>query len=345
MSLIRKPLLGLLLTLLTLGLVACSPFAPGKPPSDPLKLPLTPVAQIELPKDTGRAPVIDLITIDTRTDHLYLAHLSMGAMDIVDIKTRRYIGSVPGTTDIKGVALSSDPNIVFTSDGATQSVGVVDVQKMQLIKQIPVGGSPDAIIYDPGHDVVLASLANIHSLAVIDAKTYTVKANIGLPGSPELTALNVKGGLLYQAINDLDEVVVIDIASQQITTTYKGCDLNGPKGLVFDADQGRLFVANSPTAKSGSPVVSIIDVLLDRCLGSVDIGSGPDQVDMNPGRHHVYVASSSARNISVIDSRSFQPLGVVGTGPSAGSVAADPRTNDVYTTIGRAGIVAIYHDP
>ncbi len=343
MSLIRKALLAVLLTLLALGLVACSPSV--KEPSDPLKLPLTPVANIALPKDTGRSPVFDLMTIDTRNDHLYLAHLSMASLDIVDIKSRRVIGSVSGTTDIKGVALSSDPNIVFTSDGASQSVGVVDVQKLQLIKQIPVGGSPDAIIYDPGHDVVLASLANIHSLAVIDAKTYGVKASIALPGSPELTALDVKGGRLFQSINDLDEVVVIDIASQQITTTYKGCDLNGPKGLVYDADQGRLFVANAPTLKSGSPVVSIIDVLLDRCLGSVDIGAGPDQVGLNPGRHHVYVASSSARNISVIDSKSFQPLGVVGTGPSAGSVVVDPRTDDVYTTIGRAGVVAIYHDP
>lgn len=338
MGLIRKPLIALVLALLTLGLAACSA-------SDPLKAPLSPVANIDLPKDTGRAPVFDLMTIDTRSDHLYLAHLSMASMDVVDIKTRRYIGSVAGTTDIKGIALSSDPNIVFTSDGASQSVGVVDVQKMQLIKQIAVGGSPDAIIYDPGHDVVLASLANIHSVAVIDAKTYAVKANIALPGTPELSAVDVKGGRLFQSINDMDEVVVIDIASQQISTTYKGCDLNGPKGLIYDSDQGRLFVANSPTLKSGSPVVSIIDVLLDRCLGSVDIGSGPDQVDINLGRRHVYVASSSSRNLSVIDSRSFQPLGVVGTGPSAGSVAVDPRTNDVYTTVGRAGIVAVYHDP
>jgi DNA-binding beta-propeller fold protein YncE len=52
-----------------------------------------------------------------------------------------------------------------------------------------------------------------------------------------------------------------------------------------------------------------------------------------------------SRNLSVIDSVTLKPVGEIGTGPSAGSVAFDPRTNNVYVTIGRAGILAVYHDP
>jgi DNA-binding beta-propeller fold protein YncE len=330
--------IALLLSLLAVALTACSS-------SDPLRHPLTPLAEIELPKDTGRAPAFDLITYDSRNRYLYIAHLSRNQVDIVDVKARKFLGSVPGANDVKGIALSADPNIVFASEGAPQSIGVIDVKKMAITKEIPLGGSPDAIIYDPGHDLVFASLANIESLAVVDAKTYAVKANIALPGAPELSALDVKGGRLFQAINDQDEVVAIDIATQQLTTTYKGCDLNGPKGVAFDPDQGHLFVANSPVTTAGSPVVSIIDVLLDRCLGTVDIGAGPDQAAYNPTLHHLYVASQSSRNLSVIDGHSFQPLGTVGTGPAANSVEVDPTTNEVFSVVGRAGTVTIYHDP
>jgi YVTN family beta-propeller protein len=315
---------------LGLSLAACST-------PDPTVHPLTPRTNITLPKDT-RPPAFDLLTLDTRTDLLYIAHLSAAAVDIVDLKTQKYVGSVTGTTDIKAITLTSDPNIIYTSDGATQKVGKVDVAKRQLVKEIDVGGSPDGIAYDPIHDLVLASLVNIHSLAVIDAKTDTVKANIALPGAPELTAVDPKTGNVYQAIIDQNEVVLIDIAAGQIISTYKGCDLNTPKGVAYDSDQGRLFVANKA-------VLSIIDVLLDQCLGSVDIGSGADMVAVNPGRHHVYVANAGSRNLSVIDSVTLKPVGEIGTGPSAGSVAFDPRTNNVYVTIGRAGILAVYHDP
>src|SRR5207302_11422797 len=175
-------------------------------------------------------------------DYLYIAHLSAAQVDIVDTKAQSVIGSIHGTTDVKGIALSADPNIIYTSDGATQTVGKIDVAKRKLIKEIPVGGSPDAIAYDPVHDLVLASLVNIHSLAVIDAKTDAIKADIALPGAPELSAVDPKTGNLYQAIIDQNEVVLIDVVALQITSTFKGCDLNQPKGLAYDPDQGRLFV-------------------------------------------------------------------------------------------------------
>jgi YVTN family beta-propeller protein len=321
---------GLYAALLAVSLTACTT-------PDPTIHALTPKANIILPKDT-RPPVYDLLTLDTRNDYLYSAHLSASQVDIVDTKSGRYIGSIQGTTDIKQIALSSDPNIIYTSDGATQKVGKIDVAKRKLIKEIPVGGSPDAIAYDPIHDLILASLVNIHSLAVIDGKTDAIKANIALPGAPELSAVDPKTGNLYQAIIDQNDVVLIDTVALQIISTFKGCDLNQPKGLAYDPDQGRLFVANKS-------VLSVIDLLVSQCVGSVDIGSGADQVAFNPVRHHVYVANSGSRNVSVIDSQTFKPVGEVGTGPSAGSVAVDPRNGNVYITIGRAGTIAVYHDP
>jgi DNA-binding beta-propeller fold protein YncE len=315
---------------LALILAACST-------TDPTVHPLTALPNIALPKDT-RPPAFDLMTLDTRSDHLYLAHLSANAVEIVDVKEGKYLGSIGGTTDIKGIALSADPNIIYTSDGASQKVGKIDVAQRKLVKEIDVGGSPDAIIYDPVHDLILVSLVNIHGLALIDAKTDAVKANIALPGAPELTAIDPKTGNLYQAITDQNEVVLIDIGAQQIISTYKGCDINAPKGVAYDADQGRLFVANKA-------VLSIIDLLLDKCLGSVDIGSGSDQLAINASRHHLYVPSSGSRNMTIVDTNTFKPVGQVGTGPSACCVAVDPRTDNLYVTIGRAGILAVYHDP
>jgi len=42
---------------------------------------------------------------------------------------------------------------------------------------------------------------------------------------------------------------------------------------------------------------------------------------------------------------SLKPLGVVGTGKQAATIAADPVTNTVWVAVARAGIIAEYHDP
>ena len=89
----------------------------------------------------------------------------------------------------------------------------------------------------------------------------------------------------------------------------------------------------------------MIDLLVDKCLGAVDIGNGVDQIAVNLHRHHLYTANGGSRTLSVIDTTSFKPLGEVGTGPSGDGVAADPTTDLVYVMVGRAGIVSVYHDP
>lgn len=310
---------------------------------DPLvpHVPLTSLSNIQLPKDTG-LPSFDLLTIDTRVSRLYVAHSSNNAVDVVDLKTNKVIGSIGGLLRVHAIALTSDPNIILTSDPGDGSVGVVDVAKLKLIHTIDTGPQPDAIGYDAADDLVVAVLASSNTVKLIDPHSYKVTATVALPGSPELMDVDQAHGSVYLAINDKAEVVVIDVKSAQITTTFKGCDIEIPTGVAYAADQQRLYVASRP---GNNRELNVIDTLLDRCLGVVDIGFGTDQIAYNSHLHHVYAANGGSKNLSVIDTTSLKPLGVVGTGPIAKSVAVDPTTDRVYVLVGRAGIIGVYHDP
>jgi DNA-binding beta-propeller fold protein YncE len=325
---IRRSTLALSVVL-TAALTACSS-------GDAFREPLTAKTNIQLPADASRSSY-DLLTLDTRNGHLYAAHTSSGTVEMVDVKTDKLAASIPNLPDVKSIALSSDPNVIFAATGASATVRVVDVAQRKVINEITVRGGPDALAYDPNHDIILAAL-NSNNLAFIDATKYKLLSTISLPGAPELIAVDPKAGRAFLAINDKDEVVVIDTGTQQITSTYRGCDIVAPSGVAYDPDQGHLFIA-------GRTVMSIIDVVLDRCLGTVDIGSGADQVAIDPHTHHLYVANAGSRNLSVIDTLSFKPFGVVGTGPSAHGVAVDPTTDKVYVVVGRAGAIAVFHDP
>ena len=304
-------------------------------------MPLTPLANIQLPKDTTQ-PSFDLLTLDSRVGRLYVSHSSMDAIDIIDVKTNKVSGSVSGLFKVHAVALTADPNIVMTSDPADGMVAVVDVAQRKIVKLIDTGPQPDAIGYDPLNDLVVVALASSNTVKLIDPHTYTAVATIDLPGSPELMDVDPTQGRVFLAINDKDEVIVIDVKARQITTTFKGCDIAIPTGVAYDPDQQRLYIASRP---GNNRELNVIDTLLDRCLGVVDIGFGTDQLAFNRHNHHVYAANGGSKNLSVVDGTALKPLGVVGTGPIAKSVAVDPTTDRVYVLVGRAGIVGVYHDP
>ncbi len=314
------------------------------PPADALKSPLTSLGNIQLPRPTeARNPSLDLLTVDPRNHLLYVPYTN--ALDVVDVSSRKLKGTVEGLPGIKSIALSADPAIVFTGNGGNNTVAVIDVTKLSVLEEIKTPrGNPDAIAYDPVSNlVVVAQSGPAPDVALIDGTTHKVTGDIKLPSGPELIALDPKGHRVFVAIHDKDEVVAIDLTSQQITTTYKGCDIKTPVGMAFDGDQGRLFVANGIVHSSN--VVSVIDVLLDKCLGSIDIGHGPDQEAFNSHLHHLYVANSGTSTVSVIDTVTLKPLGSNGTGHAAHSVAADPTTDMVYVGVERAGVIALYHDP
>lgn len=304
--------------------------------TDPFRLPLTFLGNIQLPKEPGK-PAFDLLAADSRNGRLYAAHSSVDLLEVVDSHSRKLVGRVGPLTNIKGIALTGDPNVVYTSD-ADGTVGIVDVAGFKVLKKLDLGGSPDAIGYDPVHDVVVVSLSSDKKVAFIDAKSQAPLGTLKLPGSPELVAVDQRSGTTYLAIHDLDEVVVIDVPSRSITTTFKGCDINKPTGLAYDADRGLLFVASSGE-------LSVIDVLIDQCRGGITIGHGTDQIAFNPHRHHVYTADGGSRYLSVVDSASLKPLGTVGTGPEAATIATDPTSDLVFVMVPRAGIIAVYHDP
>lgn len=280
---------------------------------------------------------MDLLTLDPRVGRLYVSHTSTAAMDVIDAKAHKLIGSVPGMPGIKGIALSSDPNLVFASQ-TTDTVSAVDVGQLKVVAAIPVGRGPDAIDYDSADNLVTISLSSDLKIALVDPTTKKVVGEIPFQGGPELMSIDQKAGRIYLAINDRDEVAVIDIASKSVVKTYKGCDIRSPTGVAYDGEDGRLFVASHG-------VLNVIDVLLDHCLGGVDIGAGTDQIAYNPHSHHVYTADGGSKQISVIDAVSLKPLGTVGTGRSASTLAVDPTSDQVFVAVKPAGIIGVYHDP
>ena len=89
-------------------------------------------------------------------------------------------------------------------------------------------------------------------------------------------------GRLYVAIEDKDEVAMIDARTGSVVYTWPlpGCD--EPAGIAIDAISHRLFVARH------SATMVMVDALDRRIVAKLPIDHGVDAAAFNPATHFVF---------------------------------------------------------
>ena len=163
-----------------LGLIALALFAACSPPSPPL----TSKGVVRLPRDPKPPTAIDLLSLDPRNHLLYVAHSSSNSLDMIDTRTMKVVGSVAGLLNVKATTPTSDPNIIFSSNGNDGTLSVIDVPARKVLEKIKIGGNPDAISYDPSHDVVAVGVTAEKKLKLVDVRTKPELLYVGaIPGA------------------------------------------------------------------------------------------------------------------------------------------------------------------
>src|SRR5256885_2222419 len=145
------------------------------------------VKQVKLGGDGGW----DYLTIDAKARRLYISR-STHVM-VVDADTGAVVGDIPNTNGVHGIAIVSDLNKGFTSNGRDSTVTVFDLKTLKALKTIPVGKNPDAIIYDPASKRVFTMNGASNDTTAIDPQSETVVGTIALEGRPEFAVADEKG--------------------------------------------------------------------------------------------------------------------------------------------------------
>src|SRR4026209_778719 len=84
----------------------------------------------------------DHAAVHQPSGQIYVAHTAHEAADVVDIQTERYLLSIGGLPGVAG-ALVAEPDLVFTSNRAEDTVGVFSAgEKPPRVEKIGVGGRP-----------------------------------------------------------------------------------------------------------------------------------------------------------------------------------------------------------
>lgn len=265
----------------------------------------------------------DDLTVDSSAHRLYLTHGTR--VEVLDTATGKPVGTITGLHgSTHGIALDTSGKYGYISDGAGNAVVVFDRAKLEKVETIPVGTNPDAIVFEPATLTVWVFNGRSKEVSVIEAETRKVVATIPVPGKPEFAAIDGKG-LIYNNIEDKNEVIRLDAHSRTITATWPlGC--KSPSGLAYDASGNRLF------SVCDNQKMAVTDAGTGQSLALPPICDGPDGAGYAPEQGLAF-ASCGEGILTVVNAAnpSYPAIEMLPTQRGARTMTYDPGSDRVYT--------------
>jgi YVTN family beta-propeller protein len=270
----------------------------------------------------------DYLLADPSMHRIYITHGPR--VEVLDAQTGKSLGAITGLKGTHGVALDSDGNFGYISDGAANAVVVFDQKTLATVTSIPAGSNPDGIAFEPKTKTVWAFNGRSNNVTVIDTAKRTVVATIALPGKPEFPQADGKGHV-FDNIEDKNSIVALDAASKTLTATWPLTNCDSPSGLAIDKTHRRLF------AVCDDNKMAIVDDRSGKQIATAKIGDGPDAAGYDP-KNQLAFASSGDGLLAVVDAaHDYKTLQLLPTLKGARTMSYDEATDRVYVVTAELG--------
>ena len=267
----------------------------------------------------------DYLSCDAASHRLYVSHGTR--VVVIDTGKDTVVGEIEDTPGVHGFALAPDLSLGFSSNGKENKASIVDLKTLKTVSKVATGNDPDAILYVSGQNEVYTFNGDAQSSTVIGAESGKVTATIALPGKPEFAAYDPSTDLVYNNLEDKNEVVVIDSKAHQVLHTWPLVKGGQPTGLSIDAASHRLFVGcRNPQA------MLMLDGNTGETVASVPIHAGVDATAFDPGTQLAF-ASTGEGFVAIAHEDSPNKLTAVqslATQPGARTMALDVKTHKIY---------------
>src|SRR5206468_9534186 len=132
-----------------------------------------------------------------------------------------------------------------------------------------------------------------NALVVVDTGKQTEIARVPLGESPEAIYLSPDGKWLSAAIEEDNQVVIVDTAALKVARKIKVRGKN-PEHAVWSPD-GRWLYVSAEEADS----VDVVDVAKGEVVKSVKVGDRPRGIGFLPDGSRAYVAAENADTVNV----------------------------------------------
>ncbi len=298
---------------------------------------------VELPPNRTEGG-LDHADLHRRSGTAFIAHTCNDSLDVVDLRTRRYLRSLPGFKGVAGALVSQEREMVFTSNRAETSVSFFPFGEEASVRTVEIGGHPIGLAFDPGRGLLLA--ANIgriggrsgFSVSIVDVSNERMVADIEVPGRTRWAIFDRTSDRFYVNVRNPPQVVAVSPTDPFHLATAFPIPVAGPHGLDLDLAGQRLFCA----CDAGR--LCTIDLRTGEVADVGALSGSPDVVVHHPHLHRLYVAVGEPGVIDVFDTRSWSRLESAPTEKGAGTLAFNPEANEIGAILSASHRVAVFRN-
>jgi len=273
----------------------------------------------------GTIEYFDYITFDAATRRVYLSHGT--DVKVLDADSGSVVGTVSDLKRCHGIVVLNDLGRGFITDGDAGQVVVFDLKTFKKVGEIRADKGADSILYDSVSKHIFVFNGQPKSSTVIDPAKGTVVATIPLGGAPEQAVADGKG-MIYDNLEDTNEVIAIDSRTLKIQSRWKVAPAGQPVSIAMDRQHRRLFIGGR-----NPEMLVMMDADSGKVIGQAfPIG---DRVDANIYDPETGMIAAATREgtIHIFHEDSPDKISLVETvKPEFGAktMALDPKTRNLY---------------
>lgn len=271
----------------------------------------------------GGAEYWDYITFDAKSRLLYVSHNT--EVKVVAADSGKVTGSIGDLKRVHGIALVAHLGKGYISDGGADEAVVFDIKTLKVTGHIKTGKNPDCIIYDPASKHVFTMNGKSNDASVIDPATDAVIATIPMGGRPEYAVADGHG-MIYDNIEDKNEVVAIDSRSNSVKSRWPIAPAEEATAMDMDVKHRRLFIGGR------NKILAIMDADSGKIVQNFPIGAGVDTniYDAKSGMLFTAAREGTLHIFHEDSADKFSKVEDVKTEFGARNAAFDPKTHKVF---------------
>ena len=282
----------------------------------------------------GGAGKWDYLTVDASAHRLYIARADR--VMVMDTRTGKLIGEVPGTNGAHRVVIVQDQHRGYVSNGHADSVMPFDLATLKPLPAIALSGKdPDAMLYDAATARLWAFNGHSNNISMIDPVSGKETGTLALPGKPEF-AVTDDAGHVYVNLEDKAQIAKIDARASKVQAVWSLAPCEGPTGLAIDVAHQRLFSA------CANRHLVVLDAADGHQVAVLGIGDNPDAAGYDASTGMVF-SSNADGSLTVIHQHDADHYTVVAnlvTAKGARTLAIDPETHRVLLAAPDVGVAA-----
>jgi len=266
----------------------------------------------------------DYASSDPEKGRIYWSR-NEGFTDVIDMKTGKLSQLKSTGNGHLAVPVAGTTLVVLPLRDPPKTIRILDTATDKVVADVPGGETPDGATYDPFSKHVFVADRNASEVTEVDAQAGKATTFPVGGGHLEFPAADGLGHLFVNGAT-ADEIVVIDIKTQKVTTRYKMAGCEDPSGLAY-ADKSKLLIS------SCDGVAKVIAADSGKEVASIPIGKGPDAVIYDPVRQLAFIpcgADGVMDIISVADPAHVTLVQSLATHILARTGAIDPQSGRVY---------------